>query len=332
MISKCMVLDTVSTNPYHNLAMEEYLLERVEPGTCLLYLWQNRHTVVIGKNQNAWKECQVGLLEKEQGFLARRLSGGGAVYHDMGNLCFTFIMAEEDYNLDRQLQVILDAVRMLGIEADKSGRNDIIVDGKKFSGNAFYHGNGMAYHHGTILVHVDMAKMPRYLSVDPSKIKAKGVDSVRSRVTNLVDYCPDLTIEWMKEELIASFANLYGSGTFEIWHESDLDQKKITDLAMKYSSRDFRLGVDKSFQAEVSRRFSWGDIQICLQTSEGKVSFARVHSDAMDVQFIEDITSVLTGVLLQPKAFYNALEPLASKEEWTPWIRDIQGLLQEEGF
>lgn len=327
-----MVLDTAITNPYHNLALEEYLLERVEPGSCLLYLWQNRHTVVIGKNQNAWKECQVGLLEAEQGFLARRLSGGGAVYHDMGNLCFTFVMSERDYDLNRQTKVILDAVRMLGIEAEQTGRNDITVDGKKFSGNAFYHGSGMAYHHGTILVHADMTKIPRYLSVDPGKIKAKGVDSVRSRVTNLADYCPDLSIDWMKEELIASFSAIYGQGSFETWHESDLNQERIARLTEKYASRDFRLGINQAFQVEIGRRFNWGDIQIRLQTAEGKVVFAQVNSDAMDVRFIENIAASLNGVALRPKAFQNVLEPLAARQEWMPWVRDIQGLLHEEGF
>ena len=111
MITNSALLVTQDTNPYHNLGLEEYLLGKVPAGTCLLYLWQNRHTVVIGKNQNAWKECQVGLLTAENGFLARRISGGGAVYQDMGNLCFTFIMADKDYDLKRQTEVILEAVK-----------------------------------------------------------------------------------------------------------------------------------------------------------------------------------------------------------------------------
>lgn len=332
MINNCLVLDTANTNPYHNLALEEYLLKKVPVGSCLLYLWQNRHTVVIGKNQNAWKECQVGLLEAEQGFLARRISGGGAVYQDLGNLCFTFIMAEEDYDLARQTKVILDAVQRLGIEAEQSGRNDITVEGKKFSGNAFYHGDGMAYHHGTLLVQVDMNMLPRYLSVDPAKIKAKGVDSVRSRVTNLTDYCPDLTIDIMKKELIESFANLYGQGTYTLWQERDFDEEEILRLTEKFASRDFRLGVRRPFQAELKHRFPWGDIQIQLTTAEGKVSHAQVYSDAMDVQFIEAVAVALTGAPLLTGACQEALEQLPVSPDVKPWLRDIQQLLQREGF
>lgn len=332
MINNCLVLDTTSTNPYHNLALEEYLLGKVPAGSCLLYLWQNRHTVVIGKNQNAWKECQVGLLEAEQGFLARRISGGGAVYQDLGNLCFTFIMAEADYDLSRQTKVILDAVQRLGIEAEQSGRNDITVEGKKFSGNAFYHGNGMAYHHGTLLVQVDMNMLPRYLSVDPAKIKAKGVDSVRSRVTNLTDYCPDLTIDMMKKELVESFAKLYGQGSYTLWQERDFDEEEILRLTEKFASRDFRLGVRRPFQAELTQRFPWGDMQIQLATAEGQIKDAQVYSDAMDVQFIEAIASALKGTPLLPGSCQKALEQVTVSPETKPHLRDIQQLLQKEGF
>ena len=137
MIQSLHCLIGTSLNPYLNLATEEYLLDTVKPGQLILYLWQNERTVVIGKNQNAWKECRCQQLEEDGGFLARRLSGGGAVFHDLGNLNFTFLVPTADYDLSRQMSVILEAVRGLGIDAQKSGRNDVTVDGKKFSGNAF---------------------------------------------------------------------------------------------------------------------------------------------------------------------------------------------------
>ena len=135
MITKASFLLTQETNPYKNLALEEFLLMNCQPGECILYLWQNRNTVVIGRNQNCWKECNVSQLEKDGGFLVRRLSGGGAVYHDMGNLNFTFLVRKEDYNVDRQMNVIIRAMQLLGIHAEKTGRNDITADGRKFSGN-----------------------------------------------------------------------------------------------------------------------------------------------------------------------------------------------------
>ena len=171
--------------PWHNLAVEEHILMTLPPETCVMYLYQHKNAVIIGKNQNAWKECRTEQLKREGGKLARRISGGGAVYHDMGNLNFSFILDRNDYDLHRQLGIILSAVRKLGISAEFSGRNDILSEGAKFSGNAFCYKKTGAFHHGTILVDADMTKLSRYLSVSKDKIASKGVDSVRSRVCNL---------------------------------------------------------------------------------------------------------------------------------------------------
>ena len=127
MISRLYVYRTDNKNPYQNLAVEEYLTLHTEPEECILYLWQNQHTVVIGKNQNCWKECKVNYLEEDGGSLVRRLSGGGAVYHDLGNLNFTFCVQKENYDLSRQMDVALEAVQSFGIDAEKTGRNDITV-------------------------------------------------------------------------------------------------------------------------------------------------------------------------------------------------------------
>ena len=164
MIRRLLVCRSGGTDPYENLALEEALLSRVGEGELILYLWQNARTVVIGRNQNPWKECRTALLAKEGGHLARRLSGGGAVFHDLGNLNFTFLMSAEDYDLPRQLTVIERACQSLGIPAQRSGRNDLLAEGRKFSGNAFYKHNGKAYHHGTLMVDVDLEKVQRYLS------------------------------------------------------------------------------------------------------------------------------------------------------------------------
>src|SRR6056297_3015303 len=197
-------------NPWYNLALEEYLLDNLEENEVILYLWQNDNTGVIGRNQNAWKECRSELLAEEGGKLARRLSGGGAVYHDLGNLNFTFIMDKDNYNLKKQLKVILEAVRDQGIEAEFSGRNDLVVKSKKFSGNAFYVGSEAAYHHGTILVDTDFQKLVKYLQVSREKIESKGVDSVRSRVINLKELKNELTIKDIKKSMATSFKDIYG--------------------------------------------------------------------------------------------------------------------------
>ncbi|MGE5581860.1 MAG: lipoyl protein ligase domain-containing protein, partial [Bacillota bacterium] len=133
-MQEIILFDSGSFDPWYNLAVEEMLLDTVGENQCLLYLWQNQNTVVIGKNQNPWKECQTAVLEQEGGYLARRLSGGGAVFHDLGNLNFTFLMNRAGYNLQKQLGVILAAVKELGIPAEINGRNDLIAGGRKFSG------------------------------------------------------------------------------------------------------------------------------------------------------------------------------------------------------
>ena len=187
MISSLHIYQASGSDPFENLAREQVLLEQGPADGVILYLWQNQNTVVIGRNQNAYKECRTSLLEEEGGKLARRLSGGGAVFHDLGNLNFTFLLPRADFDVRRQLEVICTACRELGIPAEISGRNDLHAEGQKFSGNAFYKSGTRAYHHGTLLLNVDMSKLGRYLSPPKAKLQAKGVDSVRARVTNLTN-------------------------------------------------------------------------------------------------------------------------------------------------
>ena len=294
MIDKIRLFSTDCTDPYRNLAVEEYLMDTVQPGECILYLWQNQNTVVIGRNQNPWKECRTSLLEGEGGHLARRLSGGGAVFHDLGNLNFTFLVNEEDYDLDRQLAVIQEACWELGLSAERSGRNDVLADDRKFSGNAFYHSKGKAYHHGTLLVDVDGEKLARYLSPSKAKLQAKGVDSVRSRVVNLVELVPGLTCERMAQAMETAFAAVYGL-TPERVDESRLNLEAIECLRARNASRDWLYGPRLPLSFECEERFDWGSVQLQLQVESGVVVQTKVYSDAMDWELAPTLEKLLTG-------------------------------------
>lgn len=210
MLRRLYAIAAEGTDPYENLALEAYLLERVQPGECILYLWQNQRTVVIGRNQHASNECRIQALEADGGHLVRRLSGGGAVYHDLGNLNFTFLTVRRDYDVARQTETILQAVRALGIPAEKNGRNDLTAAGGKFSGHAYYQTGEQCYHHGTLMVSVDLSPLAAYLQVSPLKLEAKGVKSVRARVVNLTQFRPELTVAQLRQALVEAFGRVYG--------------------------------------------------------------------------------------------------------------------------
>ena len=254
---KFYVSDTV--NPYINLAKEKVLFDAVDSDTLILYLWQNQNTVVIGKNQNAFSECRTELLNEEGGVLARRLSGGGAVFHDLGNLNFTFICSSENFDVSKHVSVIKKALEMAGIITEVSGRNDILVDGKKFSGNAFFNSKGKSYHHGTILVNADIEKLGRYLTPPKAKLEAKGVKSVKSRVTNLCEFSSTLTCETVKKLLLTAFEEVYGLSATKI---ENVDKKTVLELANLYGSWNYVYGATLQFNVACSGKISFGNVEL----------------------------------------------------------------------
>lgn len=294
MIRQLKLLQWDGLDPYENLAVEQHLMETVEQDACILYLWQNRSTVVIGRNQNAWKECCTTQLEEDGGHLARRLSGGGAVFHDLGNLNFTFLVHTENYDLRRQTEVILRACRALGIPAERSGRNDLLADGRKFSGNAFYQHHGRSYHHGTLLLDVDTERMSRYLRPSEAKLSAKGVDSVRSRVVNLRELLPGLTIEELRTQLAAAFGEVYGLPVEPMTADA-LDRAAVETIAQHNRQWEWNYGVRLPCTLSCGQKFDWGEVQLELQVESGIVRRVEVFSDAMDWSFPEQVKTALTG-------------------------------------
>jgi len=312
------------TDPYRNLATEKRLLEIVQPDMCILYLWQNRNTVVIGRNQNAWAECRTELLAQEGGFLARRLSGGGAVFHDIGNLNFTFVMCEENYDLAKQMSVIQAACAHCGITTTLSGRNDILAEGYKFSGNAFYHQGGKAYHHGTILIDVDKEKMGRYLSPPKAKLEAKGVSSVRSRVINLKQLQPQLTCETMKTCMQSAFAQVYGREIMPLELTAE-DQQTIDKYAEEFAHWQWLYGPRLPFQLTSQAQYTWGNIHLQFQVEGGHIRAAKVYTDAMNSELSSVLESAMTGCPLSLAQMGQRLDTCACEEQIR---KDVFALLQ----
>lgn len=283
------------TDPAVNLAVEEALLMQGAKGP-VLFLWQNAHTVVIGRGQNAWKECRTQLLEEEGGTLVRRTTGGGAVYHDLGNLNFSFVMPKTMYDVQRQLQVIRRAVAAFGVETENSGRNDIIISGtgEKFSGNAFRHTPDASLHHGTILCDVDMQKLGRYLAPSRQKLQAKGVESVRSRVGNLKAHAPDMEIQGLKEALRQAFREAYGEVKPMVWKQAAATEQ-VAALTERNRRWEWTYGRTPAFDITLENRFDWGQVELLLQLKHGMVEGAVCHTDANDADLAERVAGLLMG-------------------------------------
>ena len=328
MIEQIRIYQHTGLDPYTNLAIEKYLLDTTAPNECILYLWQNQNTVVIGKNQNPWAECRTTLLEEEGGHLARRLSGGGAVFHDLGNLNFTFLVSQDNYDLQKQLSVIQRACSFSGITAEASGRNDLLADGRKFSGNAFYQNRTHAYHHGTLLIDVDTEKMQRYLSPPKAKLEAKGVSSVRSRVVNLKELSPDLTCEKMRTYMADAFEQIYGLTASPVeFHSEDL--AAIGQLANEYADWSYLYGTPLPFTFCCENRFSWGSLQLQLEAKHGIITGVRAYSDSMDWQLCQQLEAALSGCRFQLRDMQQAVQAGLPDDSV---VQDLCGFLQQQSL
>lgn len=300
------VLRSRDTNPHKNLAREEALLLAYDRGedAAVLYLWQNASTVVIGRNQNAWRECRTALLEAEGGTLARRTTGGGAVFHDLGNLNFSFLVPRAAYDLERQLGVVQRAVRSFGIDCAFSGRNDLLAEGRKFSGNAFRFTRQGALHHGTLMVRVDPERMARYLQVSEAKMQAKGVRSVPARVINL-SALADVTIDTLAQALHEAFQGEYG-GKSSIEDADALPLEGYEALAARNAGWDWNYGATPAFDMTLEHRFPWGGLELLLSLKGGQIAGCRAYTDAMDADLSGRLEAALLGCPLEATAVQAA--------------------------
>ena len=291
-----------------NLARDGYFLENNKKGDVILYFYVNKNAVIIGRNQNAWKECSIANMDADGVQLVRRHSGGGAVFHDNGNLNFSFITDEKHYDLNRQMRVILNAVSKLGLKAELSGRNDITVDGKKFSGNAFSLAKGNRSHHGTILVNADLTKLSNYLCVSKEKMRSKGIDSGRARVCNLCELSSGLTVEAMRRLVIESFIEEYGAASEYVFDGMALAE--VEERRERLASWEWRFGKTPQFDFETDKRFSFGDTQIYFNSRNGVIRETKVYSDCLDTELTTEIENALTGVHFRKEEIKAALSKM----------------------
>lgn len=327
-ISRVRIVESQSFDTCVNLAFEEYFLNTVGDNELILFWWQSDHSVVIGRNQNPYQECNTQRLKEDKVRLVRRLSGGGAVYHDLGNLNFAFISKDDVFDTNLHFDIVLDGLSRLDINGKFSGRNDLITEGRKFSGNAFIHEEDRHLHHGTLLINANLSKVNDYLTVDHKKLDTKGFDSVRSRVINLNEIQPDITIKKIKESVKTSISNILKCN-IQDQNLSDIQSKESSVYLDKYYSDVWNYGNTPDFSHSCKARYDWGSIQIDFSIEDGSIKEVAVTSDAMSPIPFQNLEKHLEN-----KRFLSdvVMESLRNCEFEKNQIADVYRLIAESFF
>ncbi len=290
-----------SHDPWFNLAVEECIFRQMPATQRVLFLWRNADTVVIGRAQNPWKECNTRRMEEDHVRLARRSSGGGAVFHDLGNTCFTFMAGKPEYDKSVSTAIVIDALHRLGIEASASGRNDLLVDtpdgARKISGSAYRETKDRGFHHGTLLLDADLSRLANYLNPDKKKLQAKGITSVRGRVTNLSELLPGVTHAQICTAVENAFFDHFGERVAPeiISPDAVPDLPGFAETFARQSSWEWNFGQAPAFSHLLDERFSWGGVEIHFDVEKGVIVRAQVFTDSLNPTPLEALAASLHG-------------------------------------
>jgi lipoate---protein ligase len=304
------------TDAQMNLAIEEYALKNLDIKNSYLLFYINKPSIIIGKNQNTLEEINKDYVEENGIQVVRRLSGGGAVYHDLGNLNFSFITKDDGdsfSNFKKFTEPVILALRKLGVSAELSGRNDIVVAGRKVSGNAQFFTKGRLFTHGTLMLDSEIDHVVSALKVKKDKIESKGIKSIRSRVANISEFLEEkLTMEQFRELLLKNIFD----GLVEIpeYVLTEHDWEQIEQLSKeRYQSWDWNYGKSPKFNIQRSHRFPVGSIDVRLEVDKGLIENCKIYGDFFGTGDVSDIEKRLVGQKYQKEAIQNALNDIDIK-------------------
>jgi lipoate---protein ligase len=299
------------TDPRINLAIEEYALKNLDINETYLLFYINEPSIIIGKNQNTVEEINTDYVESNGIHVVRRLSGGGAVYHDLGNLNFSFITKDDGesfHNFRKFTEPVITALQKLGVNAELSGRNDILAEGRKISGNAQFSTKGRMFSHGTLLFDSEIDHVVSALRVKQDKIESKGIKSIRSRVANISEFLSDsMDIQQFRSHLLRNIFFEYNDIPEYVLTEEDWS--KIHELSKeRYQNWDWNYGKSPKFNSQHSHRFPVGSIDVRLEVNKGAIESCKIFGDFFGVGDVSEIENLLIGQKYEKATIEQALQ------------------------
>ena len=292
------------TDPRINLAIETFLLQEMQVDEPILLFYINEPSIIIGRNQNTIEEINKEYVDAHGIHVVRRFSGGGAVYHDLGNLNFSFIMKDDGQSFrdfEKLTKPIIEALHELGVSgAQLKGRNDLVINDQKFSGNAMYATNGRMFAHGTIMFDSDINEVVNALKVKKEKIESKGIKSIRSRVTNIKPFLPaseqNMTTKDFRQAILLKIFGVDSEAEIKTYTLTDEDWQKVYAISDQYYRNwDWNYGHSPAFDLQRSQRFAIGSIEVRLNVAEGKISDLKIYGDFFGLGEIKDVEEKLIG-------------------------------------